>query len=135
VKARQRLGFAVVRDRRRLLLQRRPASGLFGGLWAPPAVELPAGRLSAATARRLMGDGLFRALGAEVEVGAELAAVERTLTHRELTLVAYRAWPARRPSGPGLCWAAPSEVEQLGVASAVRALLARLPSPSSGTAP
>ncbi len=133
-KARLRLGLAVVRDRRRLLLQRRPASGLFGGLWAPPAVELPAGRLSAGSARRLMRDGLGRALGIEVEVGPELAAVERTLTHRELTLVAYQAWPARRPAGPGLRWAAPSEVDRLGVASAVRALLARLPPPPGGPA-
>jgi hypothetical protein len=97
-------------------------------------VELPAGRLSAGSARRLMRDGLGRALGIEVEVGPELAAVERTLTHRELTLVAYQAWPARRPAGPGLRWAAPSEVDRLGVASAVRALLARLPPPPGGPA-
>jgi A/G-specific adenine glycosylase len=135
VKARQRLGFAVVRDRRRLLLLRRPASGLFGGLWAPPAVELPAGGVSAGTARRLLEDGLLRALGIEFEVGAELAAVERVLTHRQLTLVAHEAWLPRRPSGPAFRWATPSEVERLGVASAVRALLARLPPSSPRNAP
>lgn len=126
--ARQRLGFAVIRDGERLLLRRATAPGLFGGLWAPPVVELPAGRLTAATARSVLRGGLLRTLGIPVVVGAELAAIERALTHRRLSLVAYEVRPKRAPEGQGLRWATPLEVEKLGVSSAVRALLAGLPS-------
>jgi A/G-specific adenine glycosylase len=127
VPVRQRLGFAVVDQGGRRLLQRRPAPGLFAGLWAPPAVALPSGPLPAAAARKALRQGLFRALGAQVEVGPELARVERTLTHRRLELVAWRVRAPDGLAGPGLCWATPLEVERLGISSAVRALLAGLP--------
>ena len=123
----QRLGLAVIRRGPRLLLQRRPASGLFGGLWAPPLVELPAGRVTVARARELLEDGLSGALGVPVEVGPELASARRTLTHRELELVAYLVRPGAPPRGPGLRWATLPEAERLGLAAAVRVLLARLP--------
>jgi hypothetical protein len=76
-------------------------------------------------------DGLSRALGVPVRVGRELASAERTLTHRELTLVAFEAAARRPPAGEGLRWATPKEVERLGVASALRVLLARLPEAGS----
>lgn len=129
-RTRQRLGFAVIRDGERLLFHRATAPGLFAGLWAPPAVELPAGRLTTTTAREALRAGLSSALGVAVEVGAELAAAERTLTHRELSLVAYEVRPKRAPKGQGLRWVTPLEVDGLGVSSAVRALLARLPPPT-----
>jgi adenine-specific DNA glycosylase len=117
----------VIRRGPRILLQRRPASGLFGGLWAPPLVELPAGRSSAARTRELLVDGLSRAIGVPVEVGPELASARRTLTHRELELVAYQVRPVAPPEGPGLRWATSAETERLGISTAVRALLALLP--------
>ncbi len=126
---RQRIGFAVIRHGPRMLLQRSPSPGLFGGLWAPPAVPLPARRTSAARARIVLADGLSRALGVPVEVGRELAAARRTLTHRELTLVAYEVRTGARPEGSDLRWATSLEAERLGISSAVRALLAGLQSP------
>jgi A/G-specific adenine glycosylase len=126
-RTRMRLGFAVIRRRGRLLLRQAPSPGLFAGLWAPPSVELPAGRLGGASARRLLRGGLLDLLGAPVEVGPELATATRTLTHRELELVAFEARTKARLIGPGLRWATPLEAERLGVSSAVRALLARLP--------
>jgi A/G-specific adenine glycosylase len=126
-KARLRLGFAVIRHGDRLLLRRAAAPGLFAGLWAPPSVELPAGRLDAVAERKALRDGLLRVLGVPVEVGAELAAAERTLTHRELALVAFEVRLRKPPKGAGLRWATPLEVGRLGVSSAVRVLLARLP--------
>jgi A/G-specific adenine glycosylase len=127
VRRRQRLGFAVVRAGDRMLLQRRPPQGLFGGLWAPPGVDLPAGRRTAAAARKTLGERLSGHLGVGVTVGPELASVSRTLTHRELELVAHRARLARPVAGLGLRWATPLEVEGLAIPSAVRALLERLP--------
>ena len=126
------LGVAVLRRGERLLLQRRPAGGLFGGLWAPPMVELPGGRVGAAELRKALADGLAIVLGVPVLVGAELASAERTLTHRVLTLVAHEVTARSRPEGPDLRWATPLEVEQLATASAVRALLARLPPVGKG---
>ncbi len=118
--ARQRLvvACAVVEHRGRLLLGRRPAPGLFGGLWAPPCVEVPAGgspraALSAAARR----SGLL------LRVGPRIALVERTLTHRDLALEAYRCdVPAARPAGPWR-WAAWSRLPRLGLPTAMRALL------------
>jgi A/G-specific adenine glycosylase len=126
-KARLQLGFAVIRDGERLLLHRAVAPGLFAGLWAPPVVALPSDRLDPAAERKALRHGFGRVLGVPVGVGAELAAAERTLTHRELTLVAFEVRPRRAPNGPGLRWATPLEVETLGISSAVRMLLARLP--------
>jgi adenine-specific DNA glycosylase len=124
---RQRIGFAVVRDGDRLLLRRHPARGLFGGLWSPPAVELPAAPAGAAATRRALRAGLSELLGVPLSLGPELASVARTLTHRELELIGWEVWLERPPERLGLRWATPLEVERLGVASAVRALMARLP--------
>jgi A/G-specific adenine glycosylase len=123
-RTRLRLGVGVLRRGPRLLLQRRPAPGLFGGLWTPPLVELPAGRPGGAAARQALRGGLSRLLGAAVAVGPELAAVERTLTHRDLALVAFEVRPRGPPRVEGLRWATPLEVERLAVPAAVRALLA-----------
>lgn len=126
-KLRLRLGVAVIRYGELLLLLRRPSSGLFGGLWAPPMAALPQGVLTAAKLRKRLGEVLSRELGVPVRVGRELASAERTLTHRALTLLAFEATTRTRPEGPGLRWATPLEVETLGTASAVRVLLERLP--------
>jgi hypothetical protein len=94
-------------------------------------VALPAGRPSAAAARKALRDGLSGLLGAGIEVGPELAAATRRLTHRELLLVAYEVRLKRRVSGPSLRWVTPLEEEGIGVSSAVRVLLAMLqPAPN-----
>ena len=124
---RLRLDAAIIRHGGRLLLQRRPSEGLFGGLWGPPMVDLAGHPGGAAPHRKALVDALSRALGAPVRVGRELAATARTLTHRELTLVAWEVVVRRRPEGPGLRWATPLEVDQLGTASAIKGLLAGLP--------
>lgn len=114
------LACAVARRGGALLLVRRPAGGLFGGLWAPPAAEVAAGE----DARRALSLAL-RAQGLRGRVGAELAACERLLTHRALTLRAFAFEPARgaAPARDGLRWAAPGAP---GLPTAVRDLLARI---------
>jgi adenine-specific DNA glycosylase len=115
-----------------ILLERRPAGGLFGGLWSPPMSELPAGPAPAATLRRLLRERISDRLGVALRVGGELAAVKRKLTHRELELVAFEVTAGAALEGSGLRWATPLEVDRLGVGSAVQALLASLPPARSG---
>jgi A/G-specific adenine glycosylase len=115
------LGCALVRRGEAILLARRPAGGLFAGLFAPPAAELaPAADPARALARALLDEHALA-----VDVGDEVAACERTLTHRSLTLRAFRCEPrARVPETAALRFAGPASLARLAVPSAFRALLA-----------
>lgn len=104
-----------VRDGR-LLLARREASGLFGGLWELPSVELNAG------AEPL--EALRGALGRSLELGASLGQVQRTLTHRALTIELFPVQKGRVPRKPGagvveLAWFTPDEAHALGMSTAM----------------
>jgi A/G-specific adenine glycosylase len=117
------LACAIVRRRGAFLVARRPARGLFGGLWTPPLAEVAPGHGAAkALEASLRADHRL-----EARAGAELAACERTLTHRTLTLRALRC-VASRPirEGPGLRFVSPRELCDMGVPAAVRELLADL---------
>ena len=111
------LACAVVRARGALLLARRPAHGLFGGLWALPAAEVRDG----ADARAELRAHLARC-GAAVAAGEELACVERTLTHRRLVLRAYACRARRVRTGPALRFATPRQMDALGLPTAMRRL-------------
>jgi len=117
------LACAIVRRRGSLLLVRRAPRGLFGGLWAPPAAEAAPGE----DARRALARALRREHGLRCAPGEEVAACERTLTHRALTLRAFRCEPPRGlATGDALRWAPEAELAGWGLPSAVRALLARV---------
>jgi A/G-specific adenine glycosylase len=119
-----RLAVAVVRRRGRVLLARRPARGLFGGLWELPAVEvsLAAGPAEVQTL-------LAALLGQKTRVLGALGEVRRVLTHRELSLHLFAVQAPARP-GKGdylaLRWATSEEARALGVSAAMRAALARV---------
>jgi hypothetical protein len=98
-------------------------------------VELPVRRGTAASARKALRDGLLEALGVAAAVGPELAAVSRTLTHRELELIGFEVRLKRDPTGLGLRWVTSLELERLAIPSAVRALLASLPPAEAGQGP
>jgi A/G-specific adenine glycosylase len=110
---RKSLAFAVAVCRKgpKLLLARRPEGGLFGGLW-----ELPCAASSDALAELL-----------EAPVGAHVATVERTLTHRDLKLELFAVQSratVRRLAGYTECrWVTRGEVEPLGVSAAMQAAL------------
>ncbi len=80
-----------------ILFERRPAIGIWGGLWSLPEIAVDADAVAALRAR----------FGVEAEVRAELAPIEHAFTHFALTLhprrVAVRRWPPRAES-PGLLW-------------------------------
>lgn len=70
-----------------LLLARRPADALLGGLW-----ELPGGDLDhpRAPRREALAAHLRDRLGLDVQVGGHLATVRHVFSHRRLTLEVYR---------------------------------------------
>jgi A/G-specific adenine glycosylase len=121
--ARRRLEIAcalVERDGA-VLLRRRPERGLFGGLWELPGAEVGPGEPAARAARRALRD-----LGLGGRTGEEIAAVLRPLSHRDLTLRAFRCsatGTARRAPGPGVRWAPWAELGGLGMATAMRKLV------------
>jgi A/G-specific adenine glycosylase len=111
---------ALCERRGRVLLARRPGQGLFGGLWELPSVELGGG-VPAVDAVRALFQPAPRAV---VPVGA----VQRTLTHRELSIQVFRVdLPGRfRLSGAGGAdrrWSRPDELDGLGISSATRKAL------------
>jgi A/G-specific adenine glycosylase len=75
---------ALVRVERggRLLLTRARDEGLFPGMWGFPGLVVPEGEDPAGFLRRRAA----AELGLGLEVGAEIAAVTRLLTHRRLEL-------------------------------------------------
>jgi A/G-specific adenine glycosylase len=117
VARRLELACAAVRQGDALLLRRRAGRGLFGGLWELPSVEVPAGAPGAAALRAGLAAG-----GLRVRPGAELAAVERALTHRRLTLRAFACSLEAPAPGEGHLFAAPDRLAGLGLPNAMRAL-------------
>ena len=101
-----------------VLLGKRRAKGLFGGLWELPCVEVGGDP----------GQALGTALGCEVALGAALGVVKRTLTHRELTLRLFAMDGSGIPrAGEGyeaLRWVALEEVGALGMSTAMAKALA-----------
>ncbi|HET7824214.1 MAG TPA: A/G-specific adenine glycosylase [Anaeromyxobacter sp.] len=113
------LACAVARRNGSILLARRPARGLFAGLWTPPSAELGPGDDARAA--------LARAVGRRLAVGEELATCERILTHRALTLRAFACEVRGAIAvGAGLRWVPMDELESVGMPSAFLALLARV---------
>jgi A/G-specific adenine glycosylase len=104
------LAVAAVRRKDAILLVRREGTGLFGGLWELPGVECtPGSELEALRARwpRIIARPLGR--------------VERTLTHRALTLEVYAVERLSPPDGAR--WVTPAEAETLGISAAMQAVL------------
>ena len=119
-----RLAAAVVLRNGRLLLGRRPPRGLFGGLWELPSCEVPPGADRAA-----VEEALAETLGPGTRVLRAVGDVERTLTHRALTLSLFHVSAPARPSGAGysgLTWVEPARAARLGMSTAMQTALERL---------
>jgi A/G-specific adenine glycosylase len=109
------LAVAAVRKGEAVLLVRRDGTGLFGGLWELPGVECAPGQEA----------GALRGRWPEIDEELHhLGRVERTLTHRALTLEVYHVGGLRPPAGAR--WATAEEIASLGVSAAMQAALRRV---------
>ncbi|MFI4883143.1 MAG: A/G-specific adenine glycosylase [Phycisphaerales bacterium JB064] len=118
----------VVTDRSgRVLLEQRPSSGLWAGLWQPPCVER-----SANSPRSLPKTQDAVGLQEHVEVVGRPRSFSFATTHRNVKVRVWRAKTTRpravegwrsdvrdRPTG----WFSPAEIETLGLGSAQRRML------------
>lgn len=120
---RRTLACAIVERAGRVLLVRRPAGGLFGGLASFPAAELAPAEPAPVVLRR-EARALHRL---RLRTGPELARVERDLTHRRLELRAYRCRLEGEPPPGAAEWVRVEEVPGAGLPSALRALWEAVP--------
>ena len=78
---------AVVRREGRILVLRRPATGLLGGLWDFPSFPLA----RSATPQAVLAEGLREELGLVCRVGNEIRAVAHAFSHFRLRLALHSA--------------------------------------------
>ena len=99
-----------------VLLEKRPATGIWAGLWSLPEVALDADIVAHCQVR----------FAAEVAPEAALPAIEHGFTHFHLTLhpqpCAVQAWP-RRAEEPGLLWLPLAEVGGAALPAPIKRLL------------
>jgi A/G-specific adenine glycosylase len=102
-----------------ILFERRPATGIWGGLWSLPEVHMAHDALAAFRQR-------FSVAG---EAGAALAPIEHAFTHFALTLhprrIAVKRWP-RRAEEPGLVWLARDDALGAALPAPIRKLVRSL---------
>jgi A/G-specific adenine glycosylase len=113
--------WVVLRCRATVLLERRPESGVWGGLWGFPEFASPE---AAASGLARLG---FPALGAADLSPA--APVRHAFTHFELEAVPLLGWAAARPAameGVPRTWYNSREPASIGLAAPVARLLRRL---------
>jgi len=83
----QTVGVGVVWREGRVLIARRPPSGLLGGLWEFPGGKLESGESAAAAVKR----ELMEEVGVEVRVGALIDRVDHAYSHFSVTLHFHEA--------------------------------------------
>lgn len=99
----------VLRRRGRLLVEQRPASGLWAGLWQPPTLESVRRPAPARLARRLNLDGAIR-----------LGEFTHATTHRA---VRFSVWEGRGAGPEGARWVRPSDLGALALSTPHRRIL------------
>ena len=99
-----------------VLLEKRPATGVWAGLWSLPEVAIDADVVAHCQRR----------FAAEVALQPKLPAIEHGFTHFHLTLhpqpCAVQAWP-RRTEEPGLLWLPLDEAASAALPAPIKKLL------------
>lgn len=118
---RRRTAFLILRDAEgRVLLARRPPSGVWGGLYGFPECPPGADPRSACEQR----------FGVEVKCSERLAPLHHGFTHYRLDIEPHLVEVSRRPDrlrdGDGLVWYKPGDAAEVGLAAPVSRLLATL---------
>jgi A/G-specific adenine glycosylase len=120
-----RVAAALVVKEGKVLLVRRPAGRLLGGMWEIPQTSLESRGLPD------LARELEERHGLRVVPGALAVRARHAITYRRITLEGYRARLERPvPGDPDrFLWARPDEVESLAVSSSTRKLLKGLATP------
>ena len=102
-----------------ILFERRPAAGVWGGLWSLPETG-PEGDVAQHCRQRF---------GAAVIAGEALPPIEHGFTHYRLTIqpqrIGVRLWPLRAEA-PGLLWLTAEDARAAALPAPIRRLLATL---------
>jgi A/G-specific adenine glycosylase len=109
-----------------ILIAKRPADGLLGGLWEFPGGKPEAGESLEAAVVREIGEEL----AVEVEPGEKIAAVNHAYSHFEITLHAYHCrYRTGTPSPIGcqeFAWVKPEQLDRYAFPAANRRVLEHL---------
>ncbi|MGD2154085.1 MAG: A/G-specific adenine glycosylase [Gemmatimonadales bacterium] len=109
-----------------ILIAKRPAEGLLGGLWEFPGGKPEPGESLEAAVVREVGEEV----GIEVEPGAKIAEVDHAYSHFEITLHAfhcqYRAGTPRTLGCQEVTWVRQKELERYAFPAANRRVLKQL---------
>jgi len=147
----RRCAMYVIRRGDEVLLERRPPSGIWGGLWSLPERSLPAGGFDAGSASgdvpgdapdsppddAALADDIARRFGLRVTQPQALAPFDHAFTHFRLRVepVACELLAASAAAdGAGLIWLPLADVDEAALPRPVKALLAALPLRSPGAA-
>lgn len=117
------IALGICRKAGRILVARRKAEGLLGGLWEfPGGKRLPGETFEQAVARELREE-----VGIRVEVGRHLVTVPHRYSHFSVELHAYECrWKsgrARAIANDGVRWVRPGDLDRLAFPTANRRIL------------
>jgi A/G-specific adenine glycosylase len=102
-----------------ILLEKRPAVGIWGGLWSLPEAPVDED----------VGKHCRVRFAAQVAVGEELTPIEHGFTHFRLTIlpqrVAVRSWP-HRAEAPGFLWLTRDDALAAALPAPIRTLIRSL---------
>ncbi len=125
-----RAAVVVLERKGRLLLQRRPSSGLLGGLWEFPGGKIEPGETPEQAARR----ELREELGVEPGTLSSAGIVRHGYSHFTVELHVFRAGnPGPVGPTPTRRWATPKDLERLPLPRATEKILSSLGWPAHGS--
>ena len=117
--ARRRTMMLVLQRAGEILLEKRPATGIWGGMWSFPEEDADANAVEACARR----------YGAAVTLGTPLPLIAHGFTHFKLDILpqpaTVSAWP-QRAEEPGCLWITPDDALRAAVPTPVRGIIEQL---------
>lgn len=122
----QTVGVGVVWRENRVLIARRPPSGLLGGLWEFPGGKLESGESAAAAVRR----ELMEEVGIEVRVGGLIERIHHAYSHYRVTIhfheAEYLSGRPRARAASEIRWVEPATLADYAFPTASHTIVERL---------
>ncbi len=123
----KRIGVAVVHNEQgQILIDRRPANGLLGGLW-----EFPGGKIEPdETVEACIKREILEEIGIEIAVGDHLITIDHTYSHFHVTLIVhYCRYLSGEPQAiecEEVRWVSLAQIDQFPFPTANRQIIAAL---------